>query len=84
MFFISLRNWLLWPCGCEGVFNSSNMLFFATEMDVEFVEVLKQGAQGGAFGHLGEGVHILREALAAIAVLAVGAGDVGVCVVDIT
>lgn len=84
MFFISLRNWLLWPCGCEGVFNSSNMLFFATEMDVEFVEVLKQGAEWRSFGHLGEGVHILGKALAAIAVLAVGAGNVGMGVIDIT
>ena len=83
MFFISLRNWLLWTCGCEGVFNSSNMLFFATEMDVEFVQVLKQGTKRRSFGHLGEGVHILGEAFAAIAELAVGARHIGVRVVDI-
>ena len=60
------------------------MLFNATEVDVELVEVLQQGAEGGALGHLGEGVDILGEALATIAVFAVGARDVGVGVVDIT
>ena len=59
------------------------MLFHPTEMHVELMQVLKQGAEGGAFGHLGEGVHILGEALAAVAVLAVGAGHVGVRVVDV-
>ena len=59
------------------------MLFGATEVDVEFVEVLQEGAEGGAFGHLGEGVDILGEALAAIAVLAVGARNIGVGVVDV-
>ena len=47
------------------------------------MQVLKQGAQRGALGHLGEGVHILGEALAAVAQLAVGAGHVGVRVVDV-
>ena len=59
------------------------MFFGAAEVDVEFVEVLKEDAEGGAFGHLGEGVHILGEALATIAILAIGAGDIGVGVVDI-
>ena len=59
------------------------MFFYATEMDVELMEVLQQGAEGGALGHLGKGIHILGEALASIAVLAVGTGDVGVGVVDI-
>lgn len=60
------------------------MFFHATEVDVELVEVLQKGAEGGALGHLGKGVHILGEALATIAVLAVGAGDIGVGVVDVT
>ena len=60
------------------------MFFGATEVDVEFVEVLKEGAEGGALRHLGEGVHILGEALATIAVLAVGTRNIGVRVVDIT
>ena len=47
------------------------------------MQMLQQGAQGGALGHLGEGVHILGEALAAVAQLAVGAGHVGVRVVDV-
>lgn len=60
------------------------MFFHATEVDVELVEVLQEGAEGGALGHLGKGVHILGETLAAVAVLAVGTGDVGVGVVDVT
>ena len=59
------------------------MLLNPTEMHVELMEVLKQRTQGRAFGHLGEGVHILGEALAAVAQLAVGAGHVGVRVVDV-
>ena len=60
------------------------MFFGATEMNVEFMEVLQEGAEGGAFGHLGEGVDILGEALATIAILAVGSWDIGVGVVDIS
>ena len=59
------------------------MLLHPTEVNVQLMQVLKQGAQGGALGHLGEGVHILGEALAAVAQLAVGAGHVGVRVVDV-
>ena len=59
------------------------MLFHSPEMDIQFVQVLQQGAEGCTFGHLGEGIDILGEALAAIAELAVGAGDVGVRVVDV-
>ena len=59
------------------------MFLDSTEMDVELVEVLQQGAEGSAFGHLGEGVNILGEALATVAVLAVWSGDVGVGVVDV-
>ena len=59
------------------------MLLHPTEMHIQLMQVLNQGAQGGALGHLGEGVHILGEALAAVAQLAVGAGHVGVRVVDV-
>jgi len=59
------------------------MFFHATEVDVELVEVLQEGAEGGALGHLGKGVDILREALAAIAVLAIGSRDIGMGVVDV-
>ena len=59
------------------------MFFDATEMHVELVEVLKEGAQGGALGHLGKSIDVLGEALAAVAQLAVGAGHVGVGVVDV-
>lgn len=59
------------------------MFLDSTEMDVQLVEVLQQGAEGGAFGHLGEGVNILGETLATVAVLAVWSWDVGVGVVDV-
>jgi len=60
------------------------MLFYPTEMHIQFVQVLQQGTKWRALGHLGEGVDILGEALATVAELAVGTGDVGVGVVDIT
>ena len=59
------------------------MLFDAAEVDVEFVERGEERAEGGAPGHLREGVDVLREALAAVAELAVGTGHVGVHVVDV-
>ena len=61
----------------------SDMLFHPTEMYIQLMQVLKQGAQGGSLGHLGEGVHILGEALAAVAVLTIRTGNVGVSVVDV-
>ena len=59
------------------------MLLHPTEMHIQLMQVLKQGAKRRALGHLGEGVHILGEALAAVAQLAVGARHVGVRVVDV-
>ncbi len=59
------------------------MLLHPTEMHVQLMQVLKQGAEGGALRHLGKSVDILGEALAAIAVLAVGAGNVGMGIVDV-
>ena len=61
-----------------------NMLLHPTEMDVELVEVLKQGAEGGAFSHLGESIDILWKALAAIAVLAIRTRNVSMGIIDIT
>jgi len=52
-------------------------------MHIQFVQVLQEGAKGRALGHLGEGVDVLGEALATVAELAVGAGDVGVGVVNV-
>lgn len=54
------------------------MLFLPAEMDVKLVEVLQKSSKGCAFRHLGESVHILRETLATITVLAVGTGNMGV------
>ena len=57
----------------------SYMLLFSTEMHVELMQMLRQGA----FGYFGEGVNILGEALAAVATLAIGTGHIGVRVVDV-
>ena len=54
------------------------MLFKSTEVNVEFVERSTEFAEGAVLGELREGVDVLREALAAVATFAVGAGDVGV------
>lgn len=63
--------------------SESDVLLHPTEMHIQLVQVLQQGSKGCALGHLGKGVDILGEALATVAKLAVGAGDVGVGVVDV-
>ena len=60
------------------------MFFNASEVNIELMQVLKQGSKWRSLGHLGEGVHILGEAFATVAVLAVGTGNVGMGVIDIT
>ena len=60
-----------------------DMLLKSTEMDVEFMTGFKQLAERSACGHHGEGVDILREALAAIAELTIRTRDIGVGVVDV-
>ena len=52
-------------------------------MHIQLVQVLQQRSERCAFCHLGESVYILREALATVAELAVGTGNVGVGVVDV-
>ena len=59
------------------------MLLHSPEMHIQLVQVFQQGAEGCTLGHLGEGVDVLGEALATVAELAVGTGDVGVGVVDV-
>ena len=60
-----------------------DMLLESTEVNIEFMEWFEQFAKGCAFGHHGEGIDILREALATIAKLAVRTRDIGVGVVDV-
>ena len=60
------------------------MLFYPTEMDVKFVEMLQQRSERCALRHFGKGVHILGETLAAIAIFAIGTWHVGVRVVNVT
>ena len=59
------------------------MLLKSTEVNIQFMQRFKQLAERGACGHLGEGIDILWEALAAIAELAIRTWDVGVGVVDV-
>ena len=59
------------------------MLFKSTEMNIQFMKVLKECTERCSLGHLCESIHILREALATIAELAVRTRDVGVGVVDV-
>lgn len=59
------------------------MLLKSTEVNIELMERLKESAERSACGHLGEGIDILREALATIAELAIRTRDVGVGVVDV-
>ena len=60
------------------------MLLHTPEMHIQFVQMLQQSTKRCPLGHLGEGVDVLGEALATVAELAVGTGDVGVGVVDVT
>ena len=59
------------------------MFLESAEVDVKLVEWCEEGAEGCASCHLSKGIDILGEALAAVAELTVGTGDVGVGVVDI-
>ena len=60
------------------------MLFKTTEVNIQLMKMLQKRAEGSAFCHLGESVHILREAFAAIAKLTIRPGNIGMRVVDIT
>ena len=53
-------------------------------MHIQLVQMFQKGSERGSFGHLSEGIHILGETLATIAVLAIRTRHVGVGVVDIT
>ena len=59
------------------------MLLKSTEVYVQFMQMLKESTERCALGHHGEGIDILREALAAIAELAIRTRDIGVGVVDV-
>lgn len=60
-----------------------NMLLHSPEMHIQLVEMLKQGAQRGAFCHLGKGVDILGETLAAVAVLAIRTRNKSVSIINV-
>ena len=60
------------------------MFLEAAEVDVKLVEWCKERAEGCSCCHLSKSIDILGEALATITKLAVGTGDVGVGVIDVT
>ena len=59
------------------------MLLHPPEMHIQFMQMLQQRSERRSLGHLGKGVHVLGEALATIAELAIRTRHVGVRVVDI-
>ena len=68
----------------DAVKEGLNVFLDPTEMHIQLVKMLQKRSERRALRHLGEGVHILWEALATIAVLAIRTRHVGVRVVDIT
>lgn len=59
------------------------MLLKTSEVNIKLMQMLKESTERCALGHHGEGVDILREALATIAELAVRTRDIGMSVVDV-
>ena len=59
------------------------MLFKSTEVNVQFMQVLKERSERSSLGHLCESIHILREALATIAELAIRTRNISMCVVNV-
>ena len=59
------------------------VFFEIAEVDVESVQWGEKRAERRALSHLSEGVDILREALAAVAAIAIRPRHVGVHVVDV-
>ena len=62
---------------------SLNMLFHPPEVDIQLMERREECAHRRPLRHLSKRVHILREALAAVAELAVGPWDVSVRIIDV-
>ena len=59
------------------------MLFVTAEVDVQRMKRGKQLAEGRTLRHDGKRIHVLREALAAVAVSSIGARHVGMGIVDV-
>ena len=59
------------------------MFLDSTEMNIEFVEMFEKSSQWRAFGHFCKSIHVLREALATIAKLAIWTRYVGVSFADV-
>ena len=62
---------------------ASDFLLYATEVDVERVKRGEKRAERGALSQDREGVHVLREALTAVAEPAIGTWNEGVRIVDV-
>lgn len=61
-----------------------DMLFHATEVDVQFMEMLQKGAKRRTLRHLRKGIDILGEAFATITKLTVRTGHISVGIIDVT
>ena len=60
-----------------------DMLLKSSKGHIQLMQMFKESTERCALGHHGEGIDILREALATIAELAVRTWDIGVGVVDV-
>ena len=59
------------------------MLFKSTEMNIQFMKVLKERSERCSLGHLSKCIHILRKALATITELTVRSRNIGMGVIDV-
>jgi len=60
------------------------MFFYTTEMNVQLVQVLKKSSKRCALSHLSKSIYILGEALATISKFTIGAGNIGMGIINIT
>ena len=60
-----------------------DVLFHATEVNIQFMEMLQKGAERRSFRHLRKGVDILGEAFATITKLTVRTGHISVGIIDV-
>ena len=60
------------------------MLLKPTEVDIQFMQMLKKGTERCAFSHLCKGIDVFREALATITELSIRSWNIGVHIIDVT
>ena len=60
------------------------MLLYPTEMDIQLMKMLQEDSERSAFCHLGKGIDIFWETLAAVTELTIWTRYIGVGVVDVS